>query len=375
MKKIFIDCVLLIVILVISSPAKTVDEQIMQYLFNAQLSQADSLINLQIRNNPDDPKNYFLKAHYDFYMRYFTNRNVPRDSILQEIINNAWKAVNTGKKQSETTGGNFIIGSSYGLLARAYIMRENLWDGFWAGRDCLNYLEQVLDEDPSFYDARLGIGVIRYFTARLTGIQAFFAWLGGMSGEVEEGLADFKITASKGKLLKHEATFILATMYRYLENDLDQANIYLTELKNNFPDNRFITNLYEQTHLVKIIEDKGIEYLKAGIDSLKVRYHIENSFVLNNIGYFYVSKQQYNLAVPVFKLNIELYPDEANPYDSIAECYQIQGDFKNAIRYSRIAMQKLPEDKTLDEAFRERLKNILETRLKDLGEDGKSKLL
>ena len=68
----------------------------------------------------------------------------------------------------------------------------------------------------------------------------------------------------------------------------------------------------------------------------------------------------------IFKLNIRLYPNEANPYDSIAECYQTLGQNKEAVKYSKIALEKLPSDTSINEEFRERLRVILETRLEEL---------
>jgi tetratricopeptide (TPR) repeat protein len=371
MKRVFTAAIIALCLAAMAVPAQSgsVDKQIMHYLFDGQLDSADSLINLQIKKNPDHPKYYFLKAHYNFYMRYSAQRNVSRDSILQIIIDNAQKAVDLEDQVAETTENKFYIGSAYGFLSRAYIMRQETWSGYWAGRDCRNYLEEVLEEDPSYYDAYLGLGVIEYYPARLTGWQGFLAWMGGMSGNREKGLEYFKKTAEKGDLLKTEATFILATMYRFLENDYTQANIYLSQLREKFPHNNFIANIHEQAKLAQLIEEKGVDFLETSIDSLRNKYNITNSGVLNGMGYSFMGREQYELAVAVFKLNIKLYPDQANPYDSISECYQNQENNEMAIKYAKIGLQKLPADTTVADEFRGRLKEILETRLNDLGAD------
>ena len=61
---------------------KEVDLRIMNYLYNADLVQADSLLNLQINQEPENPKYPLMKAHYHFYSRYFTP-GLDRDSIMQ----------------------------------------------------------------------------------------------------------------------------------------------------------------------------------------------------------------------------------------------------------------------------------------------------
>jgi tetratricopeptide (TPR) repeat protein len=347
--------------------AQSVEQQIMDHLFNAELAQADSLIDMGIKQNPNHPKYYFLKAHYNFYMRYFAQRQFDRDSILQVIIDNGEKAVSFEDEVEVTIENQFYFGSAYGLLSRAYVMKGELWDGYWAALDCEDYLEEVLDEDPNYGDAYIGLGVIEYFTGRLTGYQSFLAWMGGVSGDTETGLEYFKKAAENGKLLKNEANFILATMYRFIEIDLDQARTYFALLNEKFPNNAFITNQYRQTVLAQVIAEKGFNYLKSNIDSLRVAYNINNSGVLNIMGYNFSGREEYETAIAIFKLNIELYPDEANPYDSISECYQLQGNNIKAIEYTKIGLQKLPTDSTINEQFRENLKNIMETRLKDLG--------
>ncbi|MBN2423968.1 MAG: hypothetical protein JXR46_00070 [Calditrichaceae bacterium] len=346
--------------------AQTVDEKIMDLIYSARIRQADSLIDAQIKKYPDNPKYYLLKAHHGFYKPYWANWNLPRDSIFQVIVDYSLKAIEIGEKTEETTEIKLYIGSAYGYLSRIYIIRQEWWDAFWAGWHCKNYLEDVLDEDPQLQDAYIGLGAIEYYTARLDGWQAFVAWLGCMSGETDTGLEYFKNTVEKGNLFKNEATFILSLLYRFYETDFNQSNIYLSKLNFKYPDNRFISGLYFQSRLIQLIEEKGIAFLEGNIDSLKDLYHIDNSIVLNNIGYNFSGQKKHDIAMAIFKLNIRLYPNEANPYDSIAECYQTLGQNKEAVKYSKIALEKLPSDTSINEEFRERLRVILETRLEEL---------
>jgi tetratricopeptide (TPR) repeat protein len=364
--------ILLVFIFAVPLQSQMVDKQIVDYLFNAQLEQADSLIEIQINKNPDHPKYYFLKTQFTFYKRYFAGQPLERDSILQVIIDYAQKAVDFEDKVEETTENMFYLGSAYGFLSRAHTLKGEYWSGYWAARDCRGYLNEVLEEDPQFYDAYVGLGVLEYYTGRLTGFQSFLAWLGGMSGDRELGLEYFEKAAQNGKLLKNEAMFILATLYRFYENDFSQAAIYLSKLNENFPDNNFITNIHRQTRVAQLIEDRGVIFLESGIDSLRNEYNITNSGVLNNLAYGYMGQEQYELAIDVFELNIKLYPDEANPYDSISECFQNQGNNEMAVKFAKIGLTKLPADTTLNDNFREQLKEIMETRVSDLGTDNPS---
>lgn len=42
---------------------------------------------------------------------------------------------------------------------------------------------------------------------------------------------------------------------------------------------------------------------------------------LNNLGYQLLGKEQFDDAVAIFKLNVEMNPESSNPYDSLAEAY------------------------------------------------------
>jgi len=341
--------------------------EILSSLFNAELARADSLIDLSIRKHPNIADFYFLKAHHAFYMRYFTQQPVPRDSILNIIIDNGRKAIEAGERQPRTTEGKFFLGSAYGLVSRVHIMRQELWDGYWTARKSRNYLEEVLREDSTFFDAYIGLGVMEYYPSRLTGFQATLSWLAGMSGNRERGLEYFQKASEKGRLFKSEATLILAYVYRFLENDFLQAGSFFSRLHGEFPRNEYFITQHLQAQLAQRIDEQGSGFIEAGIDSLQAHYRINNSGALNGMAYGFVASGKREIALSLFKVNIELYPGEANPYDSIAECYLDFGDREMAIKYSRMALAKLPDDSTISEEFRESLRDILEERLNELG--------
>ncbi len=55
--------------------------------------------------------------------------------------------------------------------------------------------------------------------------------------------------------------------------------------------------------------------------------------LLNMSGYMNMDMQQPEKAKMYFELAMEYYPESANAYDSMAEYYEAQGDFANAIKY------------------------------------------
>jgi len=52
---------------------------------------------------------------------------------------------------------------------------------------------------------------------------------------------------------------------------------------------------------------------------------------LNSLGYGFLGDKKLVEALAVFKLNVELYPESWNAYDSLAEAYMTNGDKEPAI--------------------------------------------
>jgi CubicO group peptidase (beta-lactamase class C family) len=71
-------------------------------------------------------------------------------------------------------------------------------------------------------------------------------------------------------------------------------------------------------------------------------YVVTSQYVLNGLGYELLSERKIDMAIGIFKLNTELYPDEANPYDSLGDAYAAQGDTQKAIRCYKKALERDP---------------------------------
>ena len=369
MKNILIIFLLTLCVSVFAGPNKfkEVDLQIMDYLYNADVAKAESLITNQISQNPENPKYSLLKAHYHFYSRYFS-QGLARDSILQLIVNTSQKTIELAEKMEDSPMKNFYIGSAYGFLSRALVMQQEYWDGYWAARDSRNYLEYALDGDPTLADAYIGLGVIEYFTGlRYTGFYNFLVWFVGMSGDREKGIEYFTNTYENGELFKNEAHFILGTVNRFMENDYDQAINYYGSFREKFPNNNFVETQYYQANFMNLIEDKGVQFLESEFDSLRTKYRIINSGILNTLGYTFINQERFEDALVVFKTNVKLFPSEANMYDSLAECYLNMENTEMAIKNYKTAWQKLDSDTTITDRLREILRTGIPERLEQLG--------
>ena len=186
-----------------------------------------------------------------------------------------------------------------------------------------------------------------------------------MSGDIDKAFEYIKNTAEKGNLFKNEAAFVRASLYR-MENDTQNALKYYAQLREQFPGNNLINAQYQQIQLGDLIEQKGVQHFADNLDIYLEKYAVNNSNPLNNLAYGFLGQQKNDLAEDVFLLNIELFPAEANPYDSISEFYETTGDNAQAIKYAKTGLQVLPADSTADEARKELLRGLMETRIENL---------
>lgn len=66
---------------------------------------------------------------------------------------------------------------------------------------------------------------------------------------------------------------------------------------------------------------------------------IEDDRVLNNIGYQFLQNKMPDAAIEIFKLNVQMFPDVANCYDSLGEAYMMSGNKELAKEnYSKVLM-------------------------------------
>ncbi|MDX1700722.1 MAG: hypothetical protein R3250_08900, partial [Melioribacteraceae bacterium] len=112
-----------------------------------------------------------------------------------------------------------------------------------------------------------------------------------------------------------------------------------------------------------------VQFLKDEFENLDSLYGVTNSNVLNTLGYSLMNQNKLDEALIVFQLNIKKFPNVANNYDSIAECYLNRGDNENAMKFYKIAFEKLQSDSTVTDEFREFLEENIRNQLRELNED------
>jgi tetratricopeptide (TPR) repeat protein len=98
-------------------------------------------------------------------------------------------------------------------------------------------------------------------------------------------------------------------------------------------------------YLYGILKKQGAAYLVSHFDQLPEEggFCERHSGILNKAGYSLMSQGKADEAIEVFAVNVQLFPKEANPYDSLAEAYLKKGDKENALKYYKKALELDPE--------------------------------
>lgn len=95
---------------------------------------------------------------------------------------------------------------------------------------------------------------------------------------------------------------------------------------------------------------KAADYLK---DPLHRYFKNVLEAKINTYGYTLINQNKTENANKVFKMNIQLFPESANAYDSYAESFMLMGKKEDAVKYYEMAIAKDKEGVTADNSRRQ----------------------
>jgi serine-type D-Ala-D-Ala carboxypeptidase/endopeptidase len=93
--------------------------------------------------------------------------------------------------------------------------------------------------------------------------------------------------------------------------------------------------------LKKIIDSNGVEASKNHFFDLKKNNPKKSEDIINKLGYSYMEKN-INTALAIFKINVEMYPNSSNVYDSYGEALMKNGQLDLAIENYKKSVELNP---------------------------------
>ncbi len=343
------------------------DQAALSLIYSARLDSAENLINQAIAANPSEPKNHFLKATMFLAGRYFSAGNVNRDSLKQLLYESSVRTIDLAMKNENKTENKFYIGSAYGYLTRVHAMNRSWIKAFWSALKTKSYLKDVIEENPSFADAYHDLGFIYYFTSQqIAWYLKPAAWQWGLMKDKATAMDYLNRVYSHGSFLREAAAYELFIFNYYIDRDYDAGMPYIEYYFSKHPSNPNIRGVYMEARLLRLVNQKGFAYFNDNLDSIRVAYNIVTPAPVTRLGYRFIQERNFDDAIASFKINIRLFPNDANSYDSMGEAYMLAGNKDESIKCYNQAKDILAKDSTVTDDYRKFLNDNIQSKLDEL---------
>jgi tetratricopeptide (TPR) repeat protein len=127
------------------------------------------------------------------------------------------------RKDRRDQDARYFLGMSCGLRSSfAITIDHSLREAFSYGNKSFSYCKQLVEENPSYYDAYLTVGIYEYIVGSIPWYLKWMVFLIGVRGDKQEGLVHLKLASENGQYVKNEAELVLMVLevreHRYSES-------------------------------------------------------------------------------------------------------------------------------------------------------------
>jgi CubicO group peptidase (beta-lactamase class C family) len=312
--------------------------------------------------------NYF--AHPDFAQKVYTIRSI--NDALPLIYDQELRFDTPGQQFSYSNSGILILGAVIEKLSGMYYpeyLQKHILGPLEMHDTGINFLEEVVENRAVGYDKRMSGEYTRnifrmppasadgglettvldmlkfdqalYGTSLLSEDskkKMFTPFLEGYGycWGIREEYNNF-ITSHSGGTAGVSAVFRRYTTDRYTLVVLSNYGGAATSVANTLEAIIFDQEYQKPQpslgeYFYKIMSEKGISYFIGNYEEIlnEEQYEIRSSNVLNRAGYELLFNRQIDMAIALFKVNILLFPEDANIHDSLGEGYMVKGDYKKS---------------------------------------------
>jgi tetratricopeptide (TPR) repeat protein len=141
------------------------------------------------------------------------------------------------KEIPEDKDARYFLGTSYGLRSSfAITIDHSLREAFSNGNKAYDYSEQLIKEDPKYYDAYLISGVYEYVVGSIPWYLKWMAYVIGLHGSKEEGLKELRLASERGQYVTNQAQLVLMVL-DVREHHYTEALESASDLRGRYPRN------------------------------------------------------------------------------------------------------------------------------------------
>lgn len=204
-------------------------------IINQKYDQAEKTFSILDKDFPDIPlgKIYLSSVkiaqafdYADEYDKNFIQQN------LKEAIKQSEALLKKDKKNSWNI---YFAGISEAIMAYFYALDESWLSAFSYGLSAVNYLEDLIEIDSTFYEAYGAVGGYKYWKSKKTN---FLHWLPFFSDEREEGIKLIEKEIKHSTYHYYLAVYSLSWIYIDNKNYNDAKELSESAIK-KYPESRF----------------------------------------------------------------------------------------------------------------------------------------
>lgn len=245
-------------------------------LYNMKFDRArDKFITAQ-KNAPDDIKGYFYESLIHFYSAISGRDEGEYSEYIRKSNEVVRRCEDILDKDENNIEAMYYKGQSHSYQSLLMLsLNKSLMKAAWNGNDGYRLLSLVIEKNPGFYDAYMGLGL---YKIAIGYVPEKFKWLLsiiGFDSDVSDGKKLLQTSEQKGKFTKIESKVYLSIFsLRELEEDNGESESLLKELSDKYPESPLFRSFYANILLQTGKPDLAVQNALTSLEMNK--YSLQN---------------------------------------------------------------------------------------------------
>ena len=302
----------------IQLPGDEVVKQGVELFYNYQSAEAVEILAEAREKFPDNPRVHFTWAAARMLHSEAHNPVSESYKKLEGDLNEIIPILrNLSDSLPHIPEYKLYLGSAIGLKARINLGEKEWLSTLVNAYRGFRIIRKIEHKYPDLMDAKLPVGIVEYFAGLNQGLIQWTAKVFGLEATRQAGLGKIEQAAFGGEFSNVEAKKIITFLALWVENDLETALKYSSELHREFPKNFFFSIMYLES-LIKTEEKNGItgvlsqmereldlltpiqkKWYKSYLNYEKSQFYFHNSDFVNALYYVDLSINEYHAELDV----------------------------------------------------------------------------
>ena len=328
-------------------PAENNYFHVLNLIYNYEFIEFNNTMDSLMTYKPNSPELYFLKATNYWWLMVADPYN---EDFSDKFLYFSRKLIEVEEKKLNNRIGNddlLLLGGAYGYIGRYYVMNGNWKQAYKFGKKGKNYLERLIEIQPSNNDAIYGLGIYHYYADLLPGFIKILLFFLRIDGNKNLGISELKVAAKSSGYSKIEAKSFLGFIDIYFEKKYGEAIHLFGELKEEFPNNIQFRKLLAEAWKNKGDINRAISIYKNILNNYTGNFVSlnEKAEIYASLGFCYQLNEDYKKASLIYNEMLNINTSETFfiqcpwKYFNIAFCFEKSGNYIQAINYYNKAIK------------------------------------